>query len=104
MLFDAAKITSPVTRTKAKKNDAVLTASVFIGIGNKPYLRGSGAGLNWEKGLVMEFQEIGKWRWVVPSDLDAPVELQIYRNDEDPDQSGKYTIEAGQKLEVSPVF
>lgn len=104
MLFDAAKITSPVARTKAKKNDAVLTASVFIGIGNKPYLRGSGAGLNWEKGVVMEFQEIGKWRWVAPSDLDAPVELQIYRNDEDPDQSGKYTIESGQKLEVSPVF
>lgn len=104
MLFDADKITSPMTRTKARKNDAVLTASVFIGIGNKPYLRGSGAGLNWEKGQLMEFQEIGKWRWVAPSDLDAPVELQIYRNDEDPDQSGKYTITAGQKLEVSPVF
>ncbi|PXA02912.1 hypothetical protein DDZ13_14755 [Coraliomargarita sinensis] len=104
MLFDEEKITSPVTRTKAKKNDAVLTASVFIGIGNKPYLRGSGGGLNWDKGVVMEFQEIGKWRWVAPSDLDAAIDVQIYRNDEDPDKSGKYTVEPGQKLEVSPVF
>lgn len=104
MLFDDAKITSPVTRTKAKKNDAVITASVFIGIGNKPYLRGSAGGLSWEKGLAMEFQEIGKWRWVAPSDLDAALEVQIYRNDEDPDQSGKYTLEPSQKLEVTPVF
>ncbi|HKK18741.1 MAG TPA: hypothetical protein VJ952_08675 [Opitutales bacterium] len=104
MLFDEEKITSPVQRTKAKKNDAVLTAAVFIGIGNKPYLRGSGGGLNWEKGVVMEFQEIGKWRWVAPSDLDAPLELQIYCNDEDPDKSGKYTLAPGQKLELTPVF
>jgi hypothetical protein len=104
MLFDEEKITSPVKRTKAKKNDAVLTATVFIGIGNKPYLRGSGGGLSWEKGILMEFQEIGKWRWVAPSDLDTAVEVQIFRNDEDPDQSGKYTLDPGQKLEVSPVF
>lgn len=104
MLFDEAKITSPVSRTKAKKNDAVVTASVFIGIGNKPYLRGSGGGLSWEQGQVMEFQEIGKWRWVAPSGLEAVMEVQIYCNDEQPDQSGKYTLEPGQKLELSPVF
>lgn len=104
LLFDEEKITSPVMRTKAKKNDAVLTASVFIGIGNKPYLRGSAGGLSWDKGVAMEFQEIGKWRWVAPSDLEAALELQIYRNDEDPDSSGKFTLEPGQKLEVTPVF
>ena len=104
MLFDEEKITSPVSRTKAKKNDAVLTASVFIGIGNKPYLRGGGAGLSWDKGLPMEFQEIGKWRWVAPPDLETRIELQIFRNDEDPDKSGKCTLEPGQKLEVTPVF
>lgn len=104
MLFDEDTITSPVTRTNAKKNDAVVTASVFIGIGNKPYLRGSGGGLNWEKGQAMEFQEMGKWRWVAPSNLDAALEVQIYCNDEQADQSGKYTLEPGQKLELSPVF
>jgi len=104
MLFDEEKITSPVIRTKAKKNDAVVTASVFIGIGNKPYLRGSGGGLSWEKGQLMEFQEIGKWRWVAPSDLETALEVQLYCNDEEPDQSGKHTLEPGQKLEVSPVF
>lgn len=104
MLFDDEKITSPIMKTKAKKNDAVITASVFIGIGNKPYLRGSAGGLNWDQGVVMEFQEIGKWRWVAPSDLEAPIDVQIFRNDEDPDKSGKYKLAPGQKLEVTPLF
>jgi len=104
LLFDPQQITSPVMKTRARKNDAVLTATVFIGIGNKPYLRGSGAGLSWERGMAMEFQEIGKWRWVAPAEMDEPVEVQIYRNDEDADRTGRYKLEPGQKLEVAPVF
>jgi hypothetical protein len=92
------------SRARTKQADSVLTANIFIGIGNKPYLRGSGGGLNWEVGVVMDFEEIGKWRWVAPDDLAEPIELQIYRNDEDPDQSGTHTLSPGQKLEVSPDF
>jgi len=91
-------------RTRNKKGDTAVIASVFIGIGNKPYVRGNGAGLNWENGVPMEFEEIGKWRWIAPADLEAPVELQLFRNDVDLDSSGKYTLEPGQKLELSPVF
>lgn len=103
-LLEEAATTGSVPRTKAKKNDTVLTAAVFIGIGNKPYLRGSGGGLNWEQGVAMEFQEIGKWQWIAPADLESTLDVQIFRNDEDPDRSGKYTLEPGQKLEVQPVF
>ncbi len=103
-LLEQAESTSPLPRSKAKKNDAVVTASVFIGIGNKPYLRGSGGGLSWEEGVAMDFQEIGKWQWIAPADLDQPLEIQVFRNDEDPDNSGRYTLEPGQKLEISPVF
>ena len=87
-----------------KKRDTAVIASVFIGIGNKPYLRGSGAGLNWEQGVAMEFEEIGKWRWIAPEELAEPVELQIFRNDEDADQNGRHTLEPGQQLEISPSF
>jgi hypothetical protein len=36
--------------------------------------------------------------------MDEPVEVQIYRNDEEPDRSGKYILKPVDKLEVSPVF
>lgn len=104
MLFDADKVAAPLPRTKARKRDAVVTASVFIGIGNKPYLRGSGGGLNWEEGQVMEFEAIGKWRWVAPSDLEEAIQIQVYCNDESPDTSGRYTLDPGQKLDIAPVF
>ena len=93
-----------IRRARTKANDAVFTASILIGIGNKPFLRGSAGGLDWQTGIPMEFEEIGKWRWVAPADLDGPVEVQIYRNDEDPDRKGRHTVEPGQKLEVTPVF
>ena len=91
-------------RVRKNKADSVVTASILIGIGNKPYLRGSGAGLNWEQGVVMDFEEIGRWGWVAPVDLEGPIEFQIFCNDEQPDRKGKYTLEPGQKLEVTPVF
>ena len=91
-------------RVRTKKSDSAVVASVFIGIGNKPFVRGSGAGLNWDKGIAMEFVEIGKWQWIAPADLDEPVELQLFRNDEDVDSTGKYTLEPGQQLDISPVF
>lgn len=104
VLLEEAESSSPLPRTRAKKKDAVVTASVFIGIGNKPYLRGSGGGLSWDKGVVMEFEEIGKWQWVAPSDLDARLEVQVFRNDKDADTTGRYSLEPGQKLEITPVF
>ena len=91
-------------RVRTKKSDSAVIASVFIGIGNKPFVRGSGAGLNWDKGIAMEFVEIGKWQWIPPAELKEPIELQLFRNDEDADSSGKYTLEPGQQLDLSPVF
>jgi len=103
-MFEEAVPEQAEKRVPTKKSDTAVIATVFIGIGNKPFLRGSGAGLNWESGVAMEFEEIGKWRWIAPSEQEGPIELQIYRNDEDPDSTGKYTLEPGQQLDISPVF
>lgn len=103
-MFDDTGPAEVNKRPRTKRGDAAVIASVFIGIGNKPFVRGSGAGLNWERGIPMEFEEIGKWRWIAPVDLEGGVEIQLYRNDEDPDTAGKYTLEPGQQLELSPVF
>lgn len=102
-LFEAVE-SAPARPVRTKGDDTMLSVSILIGIGNKPFLRGSGGGLSWESGIPMEFEEIGKWRWVAPVDLEVPVELQVFRNDEDADRKGRYTLNPGQQLEVSPVF
>lgn len=119
-LFDAGEIDKPKKSiVKKAKQDAaskkkkaateklaVTTVEVnkLMGIGNKPFIRGSGAGLSWDKGVEMEFQEIGRWDWSAPASLDESIDVQIYRNDQDADHKGKYTLEPGQRLEIAPEF
>lgn len=103
-MFVEAVPSKPKSRARVKKLDTSIVAKVLIGIGNKPYLRGSGAGLNWEEGIAMEFEEIGKWRWVAPTVTEETFEFQIYRNDEDPDKSGRHTLKPGEKVVVTPDF
>jgi hypothetical protein len=91
------------TTKKAPGGMTTVIAKVMIGIGNKPYVRGEGPGLSWEEGVPMNFLEIGKWAWS-PSRKNASVTIQIYRNDEDPDNTGKHEIKPGDKFELTPDF
>ncbi|MDG1324720.1 MAG: hypothetical protein P8P49_03055 [Opitutales bacterium] len=94
------EITPPKTSTTGTTS---VVANVMIGIGNKPYLRGDGPGLSWDEGVPMNFIEIGKWAWS-PSRKNASLTVQLYRNDNDPDQSGKIEVKAGEKIEITPHF
>tara|TARA_B110000003_G_scaffold271740_2_gene306406 strand:+ start:947 stop:2422 length:1476 start_codon:yes stop_codon:yes gene_type:complete len=88
---------------KSSTGTTSVVANVMIGIGNKPYLRGEGPGLSWDEGVPMNFIEIGKWAWS-PSRKNASLKVQLYRNDNDPDQSGKIDVQAGEKIEITPDF
>jgi hypothetical protein len=103
-LFAGAVPFSVPSKEKIKKRDTALIVESLIGIGNKPYLRGSGGGLNWDTGVPMEFESIGKWRWVVSEDFEDAIEFQVMRNDADPDLTGKHRMVAGDKLSVQPQF
>lgn len=98
----SGKKESSTNSEKTTENSVIV--SKLMGIGNKPFLRGNGGGLSWEKGVEMEFHEIGKWTWSAPADLSEPVELQIYRNDEDADRKGKHVLQPGQQIEITPEF
>ncbi len=88
---------------KSSTGTTSVVAKVMIGIGNKPYLRGEGPGLSWDEGVPMNFVEIGKWAWS-PSRKNASLTVQLYRNDNDPDKSGKIEVQAGEKIEITPDF
>ncbi|MEY4032894.1 MAG: hypothetical protein RL492_88 [Verrucomicrobiota bacterium] len=60
-----------------------LTINLMIGIGNKPYVRGTGPGLSPDKGQLMTFLGIGRWQWISP-EPDAPATVEIWKNDQTP--------------------
>ena len=104
---DASARSEPAEEPKKTKSSSSGTtsvvANVMIGIGNKPYLRGEGAGLSWDEGVPMNFIEIGKWAWT-PTRKNASLTVQVYRNDEEPDKGGKIEVKSGQEIEITPEF
>ena len=89
--------------TKPKSNETHVLARVLIGVGNKPYIRGDLPGLSPDKGIAMDFREIGVWQWV-SSEVVSPGKIRIFRNDQDPEQASFHNVEPGQSLEIQPKF
>ena len=81
-----------------------LLVTAYIGIGNKLYVRGEGPGLNWDRGIPLQFVSIGKWRWE-SADATAPVTLKLYKNDEyECAAVGALTLTPGHQQEVTASF
>lgn len=90
---------------KTSKADTCVIVNSLIGIGNKPYLRGAGGGLSADKGVPMEYLEIGKWRYVFPPDSQFPIEFSVYKNDETRSDGGEvFKILPNEKLELNLRF
>lgn len=75
-----------------------LIINLMIGIGNKPFVRGTGPGLSSSKGVPMNFLGIGRWQWTSP-DPDAPVTIEIWKNDQAP-LGEPIHISGGESMEI----
>jgi len=81
-----------------------LIVTAYIGIGNRLFIRGSGPGLSWEKGVPLQFVSIGKWRWET-NDASAPIQFKLFKNDEQETHGvGELTIEPGHQHELTANF
>jgi hypothetical protein len=81
-----------------------LVVTAYIGIGNRLFIRGTGPGLTWDKGVPLQFVSIGKWRWET-NEATAPVEFKLYKNDElECAALGAQTLDPGYQQEVTAGF
>jgi hypothetical protein len=75
---------SVATKPRAKKKIATKTtiaARVDVGFGNNLYIRGEGAGLSWDVGILMRNLSPYEWAWETKSN-DKPIEYKLLINDE----------------------
>ena len=73
-----------VKKTGAKKKIATKTtiaARVDVGFGNNLYIRGDGAGLSWDVGILMRNLSPYEWAWETKSS-NKPIEYKLLINDE----------------------
>lgn len=80
-LLDEGEKSNPEVSSPADAIGTSLIINLMIGIGNKPYVRGTGPGLSSSKGVPMNFLGIGRWQWTSPNP-NAPVTIEIWKNDQ----------------------
>jgi hypothetical protein len=95
----------------AKKKPAVTTeppatfisAQIDIGFGNHLTLRGTGPGLSWDQGLVMDSVGASLWTASVKGAV-APVVFKVLVNDLTWSTGPDYSVEPGQSITITPTF
>ena len=102
--FDEDLDEDNATMALTENGSTRLLVTAYIGIGNKLYLRGNGAGLSWDKGVPLQFVSIGKWRWET-TEAQLPLSARLYKNDQIECASiGAFTLEPGRQRELTATF
>jgi hypothetical protein len=105
-LDGAGGAAEPVAAERVLTSDGAtrLLVTAYIGIGNRLFIRGTGPGLSWEKGVPLQFVSIGKWRWET-NDASGPVQFKLYKNDElECAALGAQTLDPGHQQELTAAF
>ena len=93
----------PAKKPAAKPTLTTITAQIDIGFGNTLYLRGEGAGLSWDKGLVMDCLADDKWV-ISLSDAATPVIFKFLLNDLTWCAGSDYVVTPGESVTLVPSF
>jgi hypothetical protein len=101
---DSRSAASVAERVLSSDGATRVLVTAYIGIGNRVFIRGEGAGLSWDKGVPLQFVSIGKWRWE-NSEASSPVRFKLYKNDEiECAALGAQELQPGHQLEVTAAF
>jgi hypothetical protein len=80
-----------------------IRATIDVGFGNALYLRGEGAGLSWDRGILMNCVADDCWSLEL-SESARPVFYKFLVNDLTWSAGEDYTIAAGRSVTVVPTF
>lgn len=99
----AAAKKAPAAKSTPPPAITTIVAKVDIGFGNSLYVRGSGAGLSWEKGVLMGNASADEWVWSSDS-VKGSLEFKVLINDETWANGDDCAVDAGDRVVVEPTF
>lgn len=100
----SAKPATPLKGAPTKKvQETTIIARVDVGFGNSLYLRGEGAGLNWDQGILME--NVTPYEWVFKTtQAKTGVVFKFLINDDIWADGENLNVSAGSTSISSPAF
>jgi hypothetical protein len=99
----ARKPAAPAKKKTGEPPVTFISAQIDIGFGNHLYLRGSGPGLSWDKGIAMDCVGSNLWTASIRN-ATAPVVFKVLVNDLSWNTGDDYVVAAGQSITVTPSF
>jgi hypothetical protein len=94
---------SPAAMVSAHETTTTVAARIDVGFGNALYIRGQGDGLSWEEGTPLECVAPDLWSWSTTRAKEKVI-FKLLINDQVWSQGKDWTVGAGEKTEVAPVF
>ncbi len=82
----------------------VVVAKYDVGYGNNLCIRGDGAGLQWEAGVLMKNVENDVWVWTTNEAIEGSVKFKFLINDEIWCVGEDLSAPAGETTTLSPIF
>lgn len=104
----AAKAPAPaptpgIRPVAAKPLVTVITAEIDIGFGNTLYVRGEGAGLSWDRGLLLDCVSDEVWS-IKLGESTRPILFKFLVNDLSWSTGDDYVAAPGETVSLVPVF
>jgi len=82
----------------------VVVAKYDVGYGNHLYIRGEGAGLSWDTGILMKNVENDVWVWTTNEAAGDAVAFKFLINDEMWSEGDNMVAPAGETTTLYPSF
>ena len=80
-----------------------VTIKFDVGFGNSLYIRGKGAGLSWDKGILLKNLKTDEWIW----ETDLPFtqcEFKVLINDKEFELGDNHLLSQGATIQFAPKF
>jgi hypothetical protein len=94
---------APAKKKTGEPPVTFITAQIDIGFGNQLFVRGSGPGLSWDRGVAMECTGAGLWTASVKN-ASAPILFKVLVNDLSWSSGNDFVVAPGQSVTITPSF
>jgi len=90
-------------KKKAKTNLTRIVIRYDVGFNNSIFIRGSGAGLSWDKGIKLMNTSRNEWVWETDKPFNSGA-FKVLINDSQYEQGDNHTLICEKCLEYTPRF
>lgn len=94
---------APAMRKASKRPISRVTVRYDVGFSNNLFIRGEGAGLSWERGILLKNVGPDEWVWE-PDFNEDECEFKVLINDQIYEAGENHRLKEGAQIQYTPRF